>query len=258
MAGAKSIQVKAIKSATAREFVRRWHYSGKPYPKSRLHLGAFLDGRLIGVMQFGDPLDRSKVIGLVRDTKWNDMVELNRMAMVDNTPKNSESRFIAVAMRIIRQHYPSLEWVLSFSDGCQCGDGTIYRASGFDLTGIKKNATLYEYRGEIFSNTGISTSSAMRARLSAIVGHPVATPKDMMRHGAKRLTGYQLRYIYFLNPDARQRLTVPILPFSKIEEMGAGMYRGEKVSRVKQATSGDQLESGGAAPTHTLQSDEAA
>jgi len=70
--------------------------------------------------------------------------------------------------------------------------------------------------------------------------------------GWKPIEGYQLRYIYFLNKDARQRLTVPILPFSKIDEMGAGMYKG--VKRDKQAISGDQLESGGAAPTVTLHS----
>ncbi len=54
--------------------------------------------------------------------------------------------------------------------------------------------------------------------------------------GGRKLPGYQFRYIYFLAPDARQRLTVPILPFSKIEDMGAGMYLGEPVSRAKQET----------------------
>ena len=43
------------------------------------------------------------------------------------------------------------------------------------------------------------------------------------------------RYIYFLNPAARQRLTVPILPFSKIDEMGARMYKGVSYARTKQA-----------------------
>jgi len=40
--------------------------------------------------------------------------------------------------------------------------------------------------------------------------------------------GFQLRYIYFLDPTARERLTVPIIPFSEIEKRGASMYRGEK------------------------------
>ena len=76
----------------------------------------------------------------------------------------------------------------------------------------------------------------------------------MIKYGATKLTGYHLRYIYFLNPAARQRLTVPILPFSKIDEMGASMYKGESIKRDTKATTSDQLVGGGAIPTITLQS----
>lgn len=48
--------------------------------------------------------------------------------------------------------------------------------------------------------------------------------------GGKILKGYQLRYIYFIDPDKKKDLTVPVLPFSKIDEMGAGMYKGESVT----------------------------
>ena len=69
--------------------------------------------------------------------------------------------------------------------------------------------------------------------------------------GWKPKEGFQLRYIYFLDPTAKDRLTVPILPFSEIERRGAGMYKG--IKRVTKATSGDQPEGGGAIPTHALQ-----
>ena len=46
-------------------------------------------------------------------------------------------------MRLMRQHAPHVQWVVSFADGAQCGDGTIYRASGFLLTGIRKNTSLW-------------------------------------------------------------------------------------------------------------------
>lgn len=41
------------------------------------------------------------------------------------------------------------------------------------------------------------------------------------------------RYIYFIDSTYRERLTVPIIPFSKIDEMGAGMYKGEKVTQAE-------------------------
>ena len=49
------------------------------------------------------------------------------MAFSDRLPRNSESRALAIAFKMIRKHYPHIEWVISFADGTQCGDGTIYR-----------------------------------------------------------------------------------------------------------------------------------
>ena len=49
----------------------------------------------------------------------------------------------------------------------------------------------------------------------------------------KKLDGFQLRYIYFIDKSYRKRLTVPEIPFSKIDEMGAGMYKGEKITQAE-------------------------
>ena len=242
MASAKDIIVKPIKASAANELVKRVHYSGKVVQNSSLHFGAFLDGKLEGVMSFGSPMDKKKTLPLVSGTAWTGMLELNRMAFSDKLPRNSESRCMAIAFKLIKKHYPHIEWVLSFSDGTQCGDGTIYRACGFVLTQIKENTgqRIDEKTGEVFSQV---TFSAHRPN-----------EKEYWR-SLKKLAGYQLRYIYFLNKAARERLTVPILPFSKIDEMGAGMYKG--IKRVTKANSGDHPESGGAVPTDTLQSNEA-
>ena len=53
MGRAKDIVLKVIPSKTANEFVKRYHYSGKVVQNSTLHLGAFLNGKLGGVMQYG-------------------------------------------------------------------------------------------------------------------------------------------------------------------------------------------------------------
>ena len=137
MGRAKEIIVKVIPAKIANEFVKKHHYSGKVVQNSSLHFGAFLDGKLHGVMSFGSPMDKSKVLPLVQPSLWNEMLELSRMAFDDYLPKYSESRCLAIAFKLIKKNAPQIKWVLSFSDGCQSGDGTIYRAAGFHLTMIK-------------------------------------------------------------------------------------------------------------------------
>lgn len=244
MASAKDIVVKPIKASAANDVVRKIHYSGKTVNNSQLHFGVFLNGRLEGAMQFGPSLDKRKIQGLVEGTGWNGFIELNRMAFSDVLPRNSESRAMAIAFRLIRKHYPHIEWVISFSDGTQCGDGTIYRAAGFVLTGIRPNTTLIRLKdGTIAANITYSKAK-----------HILKTGGAKKPEGAETLPGFQLRYIYFLNQDARCRLTVPVLPFSKISDMGASMYRGERITRVKKQDSENPSGLGGAVPTDTLQS----
>lgn len=234
MATAKDIRVAPISGKDAAALVRRIHYSGKVTPNSQLHFGVFLDGRLEGAMQFGPSMDKRKMQGLVEGTCWNGFMELNRMAFSDRLPRNSESRALGVAMRLIRKHYPHIEWIISFADGTQCGDGTIYRASGFVLTALRKNTTILRLPdGTILADKTLQNAN------HAVTGKNASWWK---KNGAKALDGFQLRYIYFLNAEARARLSVPIIPFLKIEELGASMYLGEKITRVKQAMTGDQPE----------------
>lgn len=50
--------------------------------------------------------------------------------------------------------------------------------------------------------------------------------------GGVPAVGYQLRYIYFLDPSVREYLTVPEVPFSRISEIGAKMYLGKRAGEV--------------------------
>lgn len=265
MPSAKDLLVAPISAQDANALVRRVHYSGKTVNNSQLHLGVFLNGRLEGAMQFGPSLDKRKIMGLVASTGWNGFIELNRMAFGERLPRNSESRALGVAFRLLRKHYPHIEWIVSFADATQCGDGTIYRASGFVLTGIKKNNQIWEApSGEIFNDTSIRPgiggerererakkvfsrisltdvrSKQQQQQAKEIISRTTTTKaRHILETGASSMkayvaagwapkAGYQLRYLYFLNPTARDRLTVPVLPFSRIDELGAGMYRGAR------------------------------
>jgi len=216
MGRAKEIKVKVIPAKIANAFIKKHHYSGKVVNNSNLHFGCFLNKNLHGVISYGAPMDKRNVLKLVDsnnntdNSKWNEMLELNRMAFDDYLPKNSESRCIAISIKLIKKNALHIKWLLSYSDAVQCGDGTIYRASGFYLTNVGKNTTIYKLKD----------------------GRKIAKRGDSKNYydldGAKKIKGYQNRYIYLI--DKSCKITVPILPFSKIDEMGAGMYKGKKIS----------------------------
>ena len=235
MGRAKEIILKVIPSNIANDFVKKHHYSGKIVANSKLHFGCFLDSKLGGVMSYGCPIDKRKMISLVETqnktelTKWNEFLELNRMAFSDILPKYAESRCIAISIKLIKKNAPHIKWIVSYADATQCGDGTIYRASGFLLTGIKKNTQLFKLPcGTIshklnFETTRPTLIQKKYRKISGILNGSVS--KLMKKINATPLDGYQLRYIYLI--DKNCKLNVPIIPFSKIKEMGIGMYKGK-------------------------------
>jgi hypothetical protein len=213
MGRAKEILVKVIPAKIANEFVKQNHYSGKVVPNSTLHFGCFLDGKLHGVLSYGPSINKKGTMNLVENTGWNEFIELNRMAFDEYLPKYSESRCIAITIKLIKKNAPQIKWIISFADGTQCGDGTIYRASGFSLVGIVDNTAL-----RINPKTGEA--------IHVIQAHHLKISNEFRKWEA--FEGKQLKYIYLI--DKTCKITTPVLPFSKIDELGAGMYKGKKVT----------------------------
>lgn len=241
MGRAKEIKVKVIPAKIANEFVKKNHYSGKVVQNSKLHFGCFLDDVLHGVMSYGYPLDKSKLLNCVqtsnktKNQKWNEMLELNRMAFDDYLPKYSESRCISISFKLIKKHAPQIKWVVSFSDGTQCGDGTIYRASGFLLSKITKSKNLAKLpTGEVVHKMTLESSpTSKRKELKGksyyeLTGGKYDFLKYVKETNSEILEGFQLRYIYLI--DKKAKLNCDTIPFNEIDKQGAGMYKGQKIS----------------------------
>ena len=254
MGKAKDILLRPIPAAQANELVKRVHYSGKVVQNSQIHIGVFYDGRLEGAMQFGPSLDKRKIQGLVSGTAWHEFIELNRMAFSEALPRNSESRAIAIAMRLLKQYAPQIKWVISFADGTQCGDGTIYRASGFVLTGVNENHNLAMAPDGTVTHKMTYESNPVGTGYTRLTGGKNDWGLFCRLMGWSVIPGYQLRYIYFIDPTYRQRLTVPELPYSEIERMGARMYKGQRLQAAGAAdvAPDDQSGEGGLIPTPPL------
>jgi len=248
MGSAKDIILRPVSAAEANALVKRVHYSGKVTQNSQLHIGVFYMGRLEGAMQFGPSIDKRKTAALVRDSGWHQFTELNRMAFSEVLPRNSESRALGIAFKLLAKHAPQLKWCVSFADGAQCGDGTIYRASGFVLTGIKENKQMLRMpSGEIIARKTLDDFNHLGS--GGRFGSAAAREA-----GAVPIPGYQFRYVRFLDPEWFDRLTVPVIPFGKIPAE-CRMYRGQRGG--PDGPSGVHSEEGGLTPTPPLHPDSA-
>lgn len=251
MGKAKDIILRPISAQDANALVKRVHYSGKVVQNSQLHIGVFYHGKLEGAMQFGPSLDKRKIQGLVEGTGWHEFIELNRMAFTDVLPRNSESRALSIAFKLLRKHAPQLKWVVTFADGAQCGDGTIYRAAGFVLTGLS-TASMIELPDDLAAINGGKYAHRMTLQAKSNRMYKVMQERLSLngaykqmewyaeKLGTKVVEGFQIRYIYFLDPTYRDRLTVPVLPYSAIDEAGAGMYKGQSCARSVDSGTLDQ------------------
>lgn len=240
----KDLKVSPIPSQLAVSFIKKHHYSGKVVMNSQIHFGASHDGVLMGVLSFGASTDKRRMSGTLK-CGFNEFLELNRMAMHQFCPKNSESRVIAICLRILKKQYPHLKCIVSFADGYQCGDGTIYRASGFRLIGLKKNVSLLldPKTGDIVAHKSLDNNlDPKTGRTGASIARDA---------GFKPIDGNQFKYVYFFDKKLESQFS--FIDFKSLD-LSVKMYLGAKrAASIENDASGFQSEKGGVNPTAALQ-----
>jgi len=129
MSEVKYYKVKEITAFEAKPFVMLWHYS-KSLPGSKHYFGLFRDDVLIGVAAYGDPAMRHQASCYECD------IELRRLCLINDTPKNAESRFIGLTLKELKKK--KYKAVLSLADPEHDHLGTIYKASNFEFLGTER------------------------------------------------------------------------------------------------------------------------
>ena len=131
-----------VNRATANVFYRRWHYLGDTPFIAAIHYGAYYNGLCQGVISFGSP-NAKKLKGYYDEYTQGGWWEIKRLAMRDACPKNSESRFIAVSLRLLRKTF-TVKGIVTLADSAQKHTGVIYKASGFKYLGLTAYKTDYQ------------------------------------------------------------------------------------------------------------------
>ena len=205
--GNKDFYVAQIPCKTARTVIVAHHYSHRVVNNSYLHLGVYVKGAFEGVMQFGYALCPARAGKVVEGTVQGEYMELNRMWLSDDAPRNSESQAISYAIKYIRQACPSVAWIQSFADERCGGLGVVYQAANFLYLGSHTTA-FYLLDGDYYHDmlltchlTGGQRGFFLRNNLQR----------------AEKITARQFRYIFFLKRDWMRRLKFKVKPYPKRE-----------------------------------------
>lgn len=188
--GFDDFHVKEIDRDTANDIIIKNHYSGKFYSASYIHLGVFSGGVLSGVLQFGHAMNPASYSSVCSGTKKNEYLELNRMWISDDLPRNSESRAVSCAIKYLRQAWPAIKWIQSFADE-RCGrGGVVYQACNFRFYG-EHVSTFWELDGVFYHNSQMTRAPEQRKGAAFLQSNrDKATPHEFR----------QWRYIYFMKP----------------------------------------------------------
>lgn len=190
-------KIKEISKDSALEMIKKYHYSNT-LPKINKHfVGFYLQDELVGVVTLGwgtRPRHTIQRIFPSLDTK--DYLEIGRMCMTEEMPRNSESQMISQLIKWIKLNMPELKVLFTWADGMVGKVGYVYQASNFIYAGYSG--------GEMYMKDGVKMHvRQMKSFLIPEGAHDDRitvrpTKEQMKQFGIQHFKGKQYRYLYFL------------------------------------------------------------
>jgi hypothetical protein len=100
----------------------RIHWSNVVRSKYNVCFGATFENRFIASAIWSSPV--------ARNYDFNQVLELRRMALSDDCPKNTATRMISFMTKYIKKAFPDIALLISYQD-TEVHKGTIYKASNW-------------------------------------------------------------------------------------------------------------------------------
>jgi hypothetical protein len=205
-----------------------WHYS-KCLPVGKLvKIGAWENGKYIGCVIFGRGANNNmlKPYKLTADQGC----ELVRIALTNHL--SPVSRIMSLAIKFLNKSNPKLKLIVSYADADQNHHGGIYQATNWIYSGLKNSGTMGAFiiKGKKVHPKSVH-SKGVKQTLSEVQKH-------LDKNASVFITKGKHCYLMPLDKHITKEIQLLSKPYPK---------------RTTKATSSDQLESGGAIPTCTLQ-----
>ncbi len=200
-----------------------WHYSKSiPVGKS-VKVGAWEDGRFVGIVLFSYGANAN--IGKPYKLSQPECCELVRVALRDHV--NEVSRILSLALRFLKKQSNGIRLVVSYADTGQGHHGGIYQA------------TNWIYEGFFDGESSVVVNGRLMHRRQAYSLYGTTRPKGSINVPSSG----KHKYLMPLDDDMRKQIAHLAKPYPK---------------RVKKQESEFPSELGGAVPTDTLHNIKAA
>ena len=123
--------LKKIHKVTASEFVAERHYSAVMPSLTKVFLGYFMSGEMVGVITFGwGTRPKHTIQKLFPELDTKDYYEIGKMCMDDAMPRNSESQMLSTAVKWLREN-TVIKYLFTWADGIVGKPGYVYQAANF-------------------------------------------------------------------------------------------------------------------------------
>lgn len=203
--GSDDFHVKEIERKLANDLIVKNHYSKKFYNATYIHLGVFICGELLGVLQYGYAMNPASCGSVVEGTKMDEYLELNRMWLDDKAKRNSETKAISYSLRYIRSKFPKIKWIQSFADErCGCF-GIVYQAASFSFYG-EHVSTFWTVDGEVYHNSLMTRDPKLSKSAKFLQDNKERATSEELR---------QFRYIKFIDKRWKKKCLLKEQPYPK-------------------------------------------
>lgn len=211
---------------------KNWHYS-KCLPVGKLvKVGAWEDGKFIGVVLFGRGANHNmpKPYGLTQDQ----CVELVRIALTKH--QTPVSKIMAFAIKFLKKTNPNLRLIVSYADLDEGHHGGIYQATNWVYEGVFNagNRQGFFIKGKVRHNKSVH-SMGVKQSIEAVRKHIDPNAFEVFTKGKHK-------YLMALDEDMQKRILPLAKPYPK---------------RAKDQASENPSDLGGETPTRTLQNPKA-
>lgn len=158
---------------------------------------------LVGVCTFGTPASSTLLKGVCGEEYQKHVIELNRLVLAENLPKNTASYFLSRCFKGL----PKPKIIVSYADTGQNHTGYVYQATNFIYTGLSSKFTDPKVKGLEHQHHATYANGLSNEQLREKFGDRLYFVERARKH----------RYIYFhgCSKEIKESLKYEIQPYPK-------------------------------------------